>query len=721
MGLYTKSILKRENYEKELECEAEESLFNAKEKSVPKSKMESLYDAVKYILNIFKIKFQPLKNCKDSSELFESTFEPLGIMYDAVSLSEQEWKKRHEYMIGFLEDGRAVVLTPTLLGYCYISPDTEKKKLVTKHTKLQDKAYVFYRPLKIGKNPTISFLTYMFKLISARDYIPIIIATGIVSALGLITPALNYWVLDTLIYEDNPYTELIYGAVMFITVGFVSCIVKTVKTMILGTTQLRITAQMQSAVMARTLILPQSFFLNSSSGKLSKRIRISRTLADKMVSIVLDIIFNVLFSLMYISQMAGYAPALYIPAILVLLSQIGVSIITSIAFAKNKVKVTDAQMEAGQFLFSSLKGIQKIRGFGVGRLVYSQWAKLYSKVLMYTLDPPLLVKFGGVLSTLISSFGTVLLLGMIVPNNIERANYIAFNSSYSFIISAMSEVLIIIRSIFIVRPLIQYMKPILETKPEEDSSSEYVRNLEGKIEINNITFSYDNGAQNVLKDFSLKIEKGEKIAIVGESGCGKSTLLKILMGFESAQSGTVKYDGKSIQKLNKRSLRKRIGSVFQFSRVMPGTLFSNISFNTSQFTEKDVWEAAEKAHIAEYVRSLEMGMETKITQSNVGGFSGGQKQRILLARAFVGNPSILFLDEATSALDNVTQQKVLDSIFDMKVTVVMVAHRLSTVKECDRIIVMRDGNIVEEGNYDKLMSINGYFAELVRKQIAEKI
>jgi len=131
-----------------------------------------------------------------------------------------------------------------------------------------------------------------------------------------------------------------------------------------------------------------------------------------------------------------------------------------------------------------------------------------------------------------------------------------------------------------------------------------------------------------------------------------------------------------------------------------------------------VWKAAEKAHIADYIKTLEMGIETEITQSNVGGFSGGQKQCILLARAFIGNPSVLFLDEATSALDNVTQQKVLDSIYKMNSTVVMVAHRLSTVKDFDRIIVIKDGAIAEQGTYNELMAANGYFSELVSRQLA---
>ena len=137
--------------------------------------------------------------------------------------------------------------------------------------------------------------------------------------------------------------------------------------------------------------------------------------------------------------------------------------------------------------------------------------------------------------------------------------------------------LTVMQSVFMIKPLMEYMRPIFETKAEQDFSDEYIKKLDGDIELKNINFAYDTSEKNILNNFSLKINKGEKVAIVGESGCGKSTLLKILMGFETVYSGNVYYDGKPIDSLNKCSLRKKIGSVFQFSRVMPGTIFSNIA------------------------------------------------------------------------------------------------------------------------------------------------
>lgn len=156
----------------------------------------------------------------------------------------------------------------------------------------------------------------------------------------------------------------------------------------------------------------------------------------------------------------------------------------------------------------------------------------------------------------------------------------------------------------------------------------------------------------------MHIKKGEKLAIVGESGCGKSTLLKILIGMEKPDSGTVSYDGKPLASLNQKSLRKCIGSVFQFSRIFPGTIAENVAFgNADDPKEKKLWEALDNAEIGDYIRSLPLGLYTEVSEANSCGFSGGQRQRILLARALLDHPRVLILDEATSALDNVTQKK----------------------------------------------------------------
>ena len=188
---------------------------------------------------------------------------------------------------------------------------------------------------------------------------------------------------------------------------------------------------------------------------------------------------------------------------------------------------------------------------------------------------------------------------------------------------------------------------------------------------------------------------------------------------EEPTEGTIYYDGRPLAALNIRSLCRKIGTVFQFSKLMPGTLYANIAFSSANVSEKDAWEAAEKAAIADDIRDLPLGMDTEISQSSAGGFSGGQKQRILIARAFATKAPILLFDEATSALDNITQKKVLDYIYESKATVIMVAHRLSTVMGCDRIYMFENGKIAEQGDYEQLMELDGKFASLVRKQLVE--
>lgn len=266
--------------------------------------------------------------------------------------------------------------------------------------------------------------------------------------------------------------------------------------------------------------------------------------------------------------------------------------------------------------------------------------------------------------------------------------------------------------------LCRNVAPVLMAQNEETEALEYVRSLRGDIRAEDIHFTYEWERRICLEGVSLDIHRGEKVAIVGESGCGKSTLLKILLGMEPPSSGAIFYDGKPLHSLNMKSLRRNIGYVFQFSRLFPGTIAENIAFGHEEdASEAQIWEAADLAEIGDYIRTLPLQMSTAISESNSCGFSGGQRQRLLLARAILNRPKVLILDEATSALDNLTQARVLENISNMNATVIMVAHRLSTVEDFDRIILLEDGKIAEEGSYSTLMEQDGKFARLVRKQL----
>ena len=241
-----------------------------------------------------------------------------------------------------------------------------------------------------------------------------------------------------------------------------------------------------------------------------------------------------------------------------------------------------------------------------------------------------------------------------------------------------------------------------------------------KIEFNNVTFSYiKNGESNneVLNNVTFDIKKGETIALVGPTGAGKSTICHLLPRFYEIDEGEILVDGTDIRDLTRHSLRKNIGIVAQDVFLFAGTIYDNIIYGNLEATFEEVVEAAKKANIYDFVMTLDQGFDTYVGERGVK-LSGGQKQRISIARAFLKNPDILILDEATSALDNVTEMQILRALEELSTgrTTIVVAHRLSTVKNANKIIVISKNGIDEEGTHEELLALNGIYANLYQYQ-----
>jgi ATP-binding cassette subfamily C protein len=215
---------------------------------------------------------------------------------------------------------------------------------------------------------------------------------------------------------------------------------------------------------------------------------------------------------------------------------------------------------------------------------------------------------------------------------------------------------------------------------------------------------------------SIRINPGEFVGIVGDSGSGKSTLLRLLLGFETPESGALFYDGQDLKSLDIREVRQQLGVVLQNGKLMPASIFKNI-VGANNLTMDDAWEAARMVGMSQDIEEMPMEMQTFIAEGGVT-FSGGQRQRLLIARALVRRPRILYMDEATSALDNRTQQIVSQSLKQLCVTRVVIAHRLSTIIDADRIYVIHKGEMIETGTYKELMAVNGFFARLAKRQLA---
>ena len=334
-------------------------------------------------------------------------------------------------------------------------------------------------------------------------------------------------------------------------------------------------------------------------------------------------------------------------------------------------------------------------------------------------NPPTIMKLNGVFLSAVSLIGNIVLYYLAVKSGVDESNYYAFTAAYGHVAGAFSSMAAIATSVASLKPVLEMAEPILKTEPEVTEEKEVLSHISGGIELNHVSFRYDEDTSYILNDLSLKIRAGEYIAIVGRTGCGKSTLIRLLLGFEKPEKGAIYYDGKDMNRIDLRSLRKKMGVVTQNGQLFQGDIFSNIVISAPQLTLNDAWEAAEIAGIADDIRDMPMGMQTVISEGQ-GGISGGQKQRLMIARAIAPKPRILIFDEATSALDNKTQKRVSEALDELKCTRIVVAHRLSTIRNCDRILMLSEGRIIEDGTYEQLIERGGYFAELIERQRLDK-
>ncbi len=723
MGWFDEQIRQREQSDQNI---LEESFFRMASVVMDKWTVGQLEDerlitseAIDEILKYYHHKpVQIPEEIRDMSEQLEYALRPAGLMVREVELEENWQNDAYGPMLGYLkESGATVALLPgVLFGYHYTDPTTKQKVRVTRRNAglLAKEALCFYQPLPMKKLGIPDLLLYMKNSVSTGDLLLIVLATLAVTLVGFIEPQVYSLVTGTVLKSRNMSLMIGMGSFLLCS-AFASQLIELVRSLLLERINTKTSQAVEASVMMRLLSLPVSFFRKFSSGELDSRASSISALCSMMLNNSLSVGLSGLMSLLYVSQIFHFAPALVWPSVLIILATMIMSMAASlmqVGITRRKMKLNAA--ESGM-TYAVLNGVQKIRLSGSEKRVFARWAQLYAKNAKLEYDPPLFLKLSGVFTTAISLLGTVLLYYLAVKTGVSENQYYAFTASYGRVMGAFTALSGIAISVATIKPVLEMAEPILKAEPEVTAEKHPVDQVTGHIEVSHVTFRYDEDTPYVLNDLSLSIKAGEYVAIVGRTGCGKSTLVRLLLGFERPEKGAVYYDRRELGDLDPRSLRKHIGVVIQNGQLFQGDIFSNITISAPQLTLKEAWEAAETAGIAQDIREMPMGMNTILSEGQ-GGISGGQKQRLMIARAIAPKPSILILDEATSALDNKTQKQVSDALDRLHCTRIVIAHRLSTIKNCDRILVMDRGAIVEEGTYDALIRQGGYFAELVARQ-----
>ena len=673
--------------------------------------------AIDDILKYFQIKPGEIKEGIDSfDEALEYILRPHGIMYRNVKFDEDWYKQAYGPLLGFIDDTPIALLPNLYTGYHYKDPDTGKKVNVNKNNAsiISDEAICFYKPLPLKKLKIRDLLLYLKGCITLDDILLIAISTAIISVISLILPRATK-VLTGPVLNNKDFGLLMHMAVFMVCTLLATQLFNAFHSIISTRVTNKVSLSVEAAVMARLLSLPATFFRKYSSGELSSRANSINSLAQMLMGFVFSLGLTSLSSLLYINQIFSFAPRLVIPALIIIISTIAVTTITSFI----QIRISKTQMELSAkgngLIFALISGIQKIKLSGSEKRAFSKWLSHYAKESEYIYNPPMIIKISGVILTALTLIGNIVLYYIAVKTGVGQDNYFAFNMSYGMVMGAFSSLASLALSFARVRPILEMAEPILNEIPEVATDKEILTDIKGKIELNNVSFKYDEKGPNIIDDLSLRIKAGEYIGIVGKTGCGKSTLMRLLLGFEKPQKGAIYYDNKDIEKIDLKSLRRKIGTVIQRGGLFRGDIFSNIALAANNLTLDEAWEAAEIAGIADDIKRMPMGMFTYISEGQ-GGISGGQKQRIMIARAVAPKPKVLMFDEATSALDNVTQKHISDALDKLKCTRIVIAHRLSTIKNCDRILVLEDGKIKEEGTYNELIELDGLFANLVKRQ-----
>lgn len=623
-------------------------------------------------------------------------------------------------MVAFLEEnGLPVALVPVGNRGCKIvyfdgrEPETMTAELAKT---LQSHAYMFFKTLpdqKLTRKDLIKI-----GLDECRNEIRIILIAGFCAGLiSLIVPLATNKVISDVI-PGNHYSFLYQIMLGLIAAAVGSTLFELFKAVALLRTNFKAESRIQPAVWDRLLKLPVPFFNTSNAGDLSNRANSIMEVTNQIKGTVIITAMSGIFASVNFFVMFHFHKKLALCALLMVLFALGFILFVGRLQFRAAHTLYDLQGKISGLVLQLTTGIAKLKTAGAEWRAYERWAQMFAAQKHVDMQSRKYVVWQQTFSKAYDPLSKMLIIALLVfqwKDVLTPGQYTAFNTAMgAFVVAVLSlgTVMEYLSGIFL---LFNRVEPIITAEPEKNLVKAHPGELSGQIEVNNVRFSYQENGPEILKGVSMEAHPGEFVAIVGGSGSGKSTLFRLLLGFETPDSGGIFYDGQDLAQLDLDSVRQQMGVVLQNGSLMPGDIFTNI-VGASQLGIDDAWRAARRAGMEKDIKAMSMGMFTVVSE-NAGTFSGGQRQRLMIARSLVNEPNLLLFDEATSALDNTTQAIVSRSVEELNVTRIVIAHRLSTIINADRIYVLKNGSIVQTGNYETLIEKQGPFRDQALRQM----
>ncbi|MEW2560462.1 NHLP bacteriocin export ABC transporter permease/ATPase subunit [Streptomyces griseorubiginosus] len=626
--------------------------------------------------------------------------------------------------VGPLVGHRALSGAPVALlwrrgGYVAVHPATGRETPIEKDNaeEFEPRAVMFYRPLPDRKLSPLGLVRFSMRG-TGGDVTNLLLSGLVTVAIGALVPIATGKVLGE--FVPKAQTGLIVQVCLAVMVsGVVTAAFMLLQNLTMLRLEGRIEATLQPAVWDRLLRLPTKFFTERSTGELASQAMGISSIRRMMAGIGPTVAQSVTVGAMNLGLLFWYSVPMAMAAIAMLVVIAAGFLGLGLWQVRWQRRLVGLGNKLNNQAFQTLRGLPKLRVAAAENYAYAAWASEFARSRELQQKVGRIKNLTTVLGSVYLPLCTLLMFMLLAGparGSMSAAAFLTFNTSVTMLLTAVTSLTGAFVSAVAALPLFEEIKPVLDAQPEVRTASTRPGPLTGALEARRLSFRYSDDGPLILDDVSFEIRPGEFVAVVGPSGCGKSTLLRLLIGFDRPLSGSVLYDGQDLAALDQSAVRRQCGVVLQHAQPFTGSILDVIC-GTEPYTPEEAMAAAAMAGLAEDIQRMPMGLHTIVSGS--GAISGGQRQRLMIAQALIRRPRILFFDEATSALDNDTQRTVIESTKALNATRIVIAHRLSTVLDADRVIVMENGKVAQQGPPAQLLAdTGGRLHELVRRQMA---